>query len=153
MLLHDKYNDEYDDQYDGMGDAGGVAGEIVSNAIQWTKMALPYSLSREMVVRIAGSWPHHSLVVIISCCRIHSLSEYSLSEEVGRSLMLLFLAKKLVIFDVVGFPIVFAFFPFPLLSRLVPSAMNLHGAVASCMSKYLSEYSGNFLCWNAGMLL
>ena len=58
--------------------------------------------------------------------------------------MLLFLAKKLVIFDVADFAVIFAFFPFPRLSHLAPSAMNSCVAVACCISKYLSEYSGNF---------
>jgi hypothetical protein len=75
VRLYDKYDDEYDNQYEGMGDAGGVAGGIVRNVFQRIKMALSHSLSREMVVRIAVSLPRHSLVVVISCCRIHSLSE------------------------------------------------------------------------------
>ena len=104
--------------------------------IQQIKMALSYSLSREMVERIPGSWPHHSLVVVIFRCRIHSLSEYSLSKEDVRSSMLLFLAMKLVIFDVAGFAVAFAFFPCPRLSHAA-FTMKLRAAVASCMSKYL----------------
>ena len=111
--------------------------------IQQIKMALSYSLSREMVERIPGSWSHHSLVIVISCCRIHSLSKYSLSEEDVRSSMLLFLAKKLVIFDVAGFAVAFAFFPCPCLSHAA-FAMKSCAAVASCMSKYLREYFGGF---------